>query len=133
MDIPPALLQFLGSLAAILAIGWLVSKMKLGGDERIRDEDHARTLADQQLYGFEPTEIAIDRSGYGAIMRDAEGRVLVLRRHGAHFAGRVLTSHAKCRLDRRNLTIGTEDRRFGSVTLDLGEEASHWAASLRRL
>lgn len=133
MDIPPALLQFFGSLVAILALSALVWKLKLGGDERIRDESHARILADEQLHGYEPTEIAIDRSGYGAIMRDAQNRVLVLRRHGAHFAGRVLTSHATCRLDQRQLTVGTDDKRFGTVTLDLGDKAAHWAASLRRL
>ena len=66
-------------------------------------------------------------------MRDAMGRVMVLRRHGAHFAGRLLTGHATCRLDQRQLTIGTDDKRFGTVTLDLGDRAGHWAASLRRL
>lgn len=133
MAIPSALLQFAGSLAAILAISWLAHKMKLGGDERIRGDDHARALADEQVHGYEPTEIAIDRAGYGAIMRDADGRVLVLRRHGAHFAGRLLTHHTESRLDQRQLTIGTDDARFGTVTLDLGEKAAHWAASLRRL
>ena len=133
MDIPPALLQFAGSLAAILALSWLVWKLDLGGDERIRDVEHARRLADEQLHGYEPTEIAVDRSGYGAIMRDATGRVMVLRRHGAHFAGRLLTGHSTCRLDQRQLTIGADDKRFGTVTLDLGDRAGHWAASLRRL
>lgn len=137
MNIPPALLQFLGSLAAILAIAWLVRKLELGGDARIRDAQHASELADEQMGGFTPVDIGIDRAGYGAILRDADGRVLVLRRHGAHFAGRILTDHATCRLDRNRLTIGTADRRFGTVTLDLGDDrengAAHWAASLRRL
>lgn len=137
MEIPPALLQFLGSLAAILAIAWLVLKLKLGGDVRIRGEDHARELADEQVHGYQPTEIAIDQAGYGAIMRDADGRVLVLRRHGAHFAGRVLSDRATSRLDQRKLVIGTDDARFGTVTLDLGDDpdngAAHWAESLRRL
>lgn len=133
MEIPPALLQFLGSLAAILVLAWLVHRMGLGGDLRIRDEQHARELADEQVSGYEPVAIAIDRAGYGAIMRDAADRVMVLKRHGAHFAGRILTGHAESRLNQRQLTIGTDDRRFGSVTLDLGEKAAHWAASLRRL
>ena len=137
VEIPPALLQFLGSLAAILALAWLVRKMKLGPPVRIENADHARELAEEQLDGYEPVEIAVDRAGYGAIMRDAAGRIMVLKPHGAHVAGRILTSHASCRLNRNQLTLGTADKRFGSITLDLGEDretgAAHWAASLRRL
>ena len=58
---------------------------------------------------------------------------MLLRRHGAHFAGRLLDSHVHSRLDRNFLTVATGDRRFGSVTLDLGGQAQYWAASLRRL
>ena len=137
MSIPPAALQFLGSLAAILAIAWLVRRMGLGGELRIRDEDHARELADEQVHGFAPVEIAIDRAGAGAIMRDAEGRVLVLRRHGAHFAGRILTGRAVIRHDQGQLIVAPDAARFGTVTLDLGDDsenaAAHWSASLRRL
>ncbi|MXP11002.1 hypothetical protein GRI68_12515 [Altererythrobacter halimionae] len=137
VEIPAALFQFLGSLAAIIAVAWLVRKMKLGPPVRIADEDHARELAEEQLDGYEPVKIAVDRAGYGAIMRDGDGRIMVLKPHGAHVAGRILTSHASCRLDRNQLTLGTADKRFGSVTLDLGNDrengAAHWAASLRRL
>lgn len=127
------LLQIGGSLVAILALAWIAWKLELGGDLRIRDEQHARELAEEAVCGFEPTDIAIDRAGYGALLRDREGRVLLLRRHGAHFAGRLLDGHARARLDRHFLTVGTSDRRFGEVTLDLGKHAQAWAASLRRL
>ena len=59
--------------------------------------------------------------------------MLLLRRHGAHFASRLLDSHAGIRLDRNFLTLATNDRHFGEVTLDLGAQAQVWAASLRRL
>ena len=127
------LLQFGGSLVAILALGFVAWKLGLGGDLRIRDETHARELADEAMHGFEPAEVAIDRAGYGALLRDPEGRVLLLRRHGAHFASRLLDGHAHVRLDRNFLTVATSDRRFGEVTLDLGSQAQAWAASLRRL
>jgi hypothetical protein len=58
---------------------------------------------------------------------------MLLRRHGAHFAGRLLDGHANVRLDRNFLVVGTSDRRFGEITLDLGNDAQAWAASLRRL
>lgn len=121
------------SLAAILGVAWLVAKLHLGGDVRLRDEAEVGELARAALCGFEPAEIALDRAGIGALARDPAGRVLLLRRHGAQFAARLLDSHANARLDRNFLTIGTEDVRFGTVTLDLGDKAQHWASSLRRL
>jgi len=127
------LLQFGGSLLAILALAWIALKLGLGGDRRIRDEAELRVLAEEALCGFEPVELAIDRAGLAALARDAEGRVMLLRRHGAHFASRLLDGHANVRLDRHFLIVGTSDRRFGEVTLDLGDDAPAWAASLRRL
>lgn len=127
------LIQLGASLVAILLLAWTAHKLGLGGDARIRDADHARALADEAVSGFDPVEISVDRAGYGALLRDAQGRVLLLRRHGAHFAGRMLDGHADSRLDRHFLTIGTREKTFGSVTLDLGPQAQAWAASLRRL
>ncbi len=121
------------SLAAILSIWWIARAMKLGGDTRLRDEDHARALAEEAVCGFDPVAVALDRARIGALVRARDGRVLLLRRHGSHFAARVLTSHAGIRLDQQFLTIATAERRFGKVTLDLGPQAQIWAASLRRL
>lgn len=127
------LIQFGASLVAILALAWIALKLGLGGDSRIRDEAHLRTLADEALHGFDPVDIAIDRAGLAALARDGEGRIMLLRRHGAHFASRLLDGHGNVRLDRNFLVVGTSDRRFGEVTLDLGDDAPAWAASLRRL
>lgn len=127
------LLKFGGSLVAIVALAWLAHRLGLGGDLRIADEDHARALADEAICGFDPVDIAIDRAGMGALLRDARGRVLLLRRHGTHFASRLIDSYAHARLDRNFLTLATTDARFGSVTFDLGQKAPEWAASLRRL
>ena len=69
----------------------------------------------------------------GALLRNRAGEVMLIRRHGAKFAARVLTSHAGTRLDQGFLTLSTDDPHFGSITLDLGEQAQVWAASLRRL
>jgi hypothetical protein len=127
------LLKFGGSLLAVgllILAGW---KMGLGGDPRIRSEDQARALADAALCGFSPTMIGLDRAGIAALLRDASGRVMLIRRHGAHFAARLLDSHAHARLDRNFLTIGTGESTFGKVTLDLGGEAQVWASSLRHL
>lgn len=127
------LLKLGGSLLAILLLAGVAWKLGLGGDLRIRDAEHAQELADEALCGFEAVDVAIDRAGHAALLRDRDGRIMLLRRHGAHFASRMLTGHAHVRLDRTMLVVGTGEKRFGEVTLDLGEQAQYWAASLRRL
>jgi hypothetical protein len=127
------MIQIAGSLVAILALAWLAHRLRLGGDARIRSEEEARALADEAIHGFDPVAIAIDKAGMGALCRDRQGRILLLRRHGSHFASRLLDSHAHARLDRSFLTLASSDRTFGSVTFDLGSEAPAWAASLRRV
>lgn len=126
-------LQLAGSLVAILLLAWLSRKLGLGADVRIRNEDEARRLAEAALCGFIVADLALDRAGIGALLRDVEGRIMLLRRHGAHFAARLLDSHADCRLDRNLLTIGSGESTFGRVTLDLGDKAQIWASSLRHL
>ncbi|MEY2942303.1 MAG: hypothetical protein RLY97_317 [Pseudomonadota bacterium] len=126
-------LQLAGSLLAIVFIAWLVRQMGLGGDVRLRSEDVARKLADEAIYGFGAVDVALDRAGIGALLRDEGGRVMLLRRQGVHFVARLLDSHAGVRLDRNFLEITTSDARFGMITLDLGAKAGVWAGSLRRL
>ena len=133
MAVPFLAIQLALSVALILAVTWLVRKLGLGRDVRLRSEDEARALVRAAICGFEPRELTLDRAGIGALARDSDGRVMLLRRHGAQFAARLLDSHAFARLDRNFLTIGTGERHYAPVTLDLGEQAQVWAASLRRL
>jgi hypothetical protein len=127
------LVKLAGSIAAILFLFWLANFWKLGGDVRIRSEDQARALADEIICGFDATQIAIDKAGIGALLRDANGRHLLIRRHGALWAGRLLDRHTETRLDQNFLTVGTGERTFGKITLNLGEQAQYWAAGLRHL
>lgn len=126
-------LQAIGSLIAVLLVFALVRALGMGSDVRIADEAEARALAEEARCGFDPVEIALDRARIGALLRNAAGDVMLIRRHGARFAARVLSSHAGARLDRGFLTLSTDDPHFGSITLDLGDQAQVWAASLRRL
>ena len=125
--------QLAGSVAAVLLLALAARRLGLGGDVRIRDAEQASMLAHEAVWGFAAIEIALDRAGIGALLRDAQGRVMLLRRHGVHFAARLLDHHGNVRLDRNFLTIGTGEPGFGTVTLDLGAQAQVWAASLRRL
>lgn len=130
---PFIVIQLVGSVAAILLVTLLAVKLGLGGDVRLKGEDEARELAALSVPGFTASAIVLDRAGIGALLRDSQDRVLLLRRHGAQFVARLLGSHAFARLDRNFLTIGTGEPTFGQVTLDLGDQAQVWAASLRRL
>lgn len=126
-------LQAIGSLIAVLLVFVLVRALGMGNDVRIADEAEARALAEEARCGFDPVEVALDRARIGALLRNSKGEVMLIRRHGARFAARVLSTHAGARLDRGFLTLSTDDPHFGSITLDLGERAQIWAASLRRL
>lgn len=126
-------IQLGGSLLAVLLLALLARQLGLGGDVRIRDQDHARRLACEAEWGFEAVEVGLDRAGIGALLRDDQGRVLLLRRHGAHFAARQVESHKGIRLDRNFITIPACGPNFAGLTLDLGVMAQTWAGSLRRL
>lgn len=127
------LIQLGLSLAAVLFMAAVAWWLKLGGDARIRNEQEAAALADQAICGFKPVAIALDRAGIGALLRDGAGRQMLIRRNGAHFVGRLLDRNVVARLDRNFLTIGTGERTFGSITLDLGADAQYWASGLRHL
>lgn len=128
-----ALIQLGISLAAVLLMTAIAWWLKLGGDARIRNEEQARMLADEAVCGFKPVAVALDRAGIGALLRDKEGRQMLIRRNGAHFVGRLLDRNVMARLDRNFLTIGTGERTFGTITLDLGPDAQYWASGLRHL
>lgn len=127
------LLKLAGSIAAILFIAWLARFWRLGGDVRIQNEEQARDIAEELLCGFNPVDVVIDKAGIAALMRDDQGRHLLIRRHGVQWAGRLLDRHSESRLDQNFLTVGTGEKTFGTITLNLGEKAQHWAAGLRRL
>lgn len=126
-------IKFGASLVSILFLAWFARWLNLGGDVRIRDLDHTRRLANEAIEGFEPVDIALDRAGIGALLRDAQGRQMLLRRHGVAWVARLLDDRTEARLDRDFLIIGTGEQAFGTITLHLGAAAAVWAAGLRRL
>jgi hypothetical protein len=115
--------QLAGSLASILALAGIARWLDLGGDARI-DREEAVQLAEEQ--GFAVADVAVDRAGVAALVRDAANNFMLIRRHGTHFVAQPLHSADDARLDHRFLSLG-------KVTLDLGDQAGIWAASLRRM
>lgn len=128
-----ALLQLLGSLAAVLLVSWLVRWMGLGNDPRITDDAHAIRLAEEAEIGFGGTEVGRDRAGFAAIVRNAQGRQMLVRVHGNHFAARPVDASVMGRLDKDFLTLTVPDRMFGAVTLQLGKDAGLWASRMREV
>ena len=127
------LIQFGVSLVAVLFVAWLVKRMGLGADPRIADADHAIRLAEEAEAGFNGTEVARDRAGLSAIVRNAEGRMMLVRAHGNHFAARPVDAATVGRLDKEFLTLTMPEKTFGSVTLQLGKDAGMWASRMRDL
>jgi hypothetical protein len=127
------LIQLGGSVVAVLFVVWLVGKMGLGADPRIADEAHAISLAEEAEAGFRGIEVARDRAGFAAIVRNAEGRMMLVRAHGNFFAGRPVDAATVGRLDKDFLTLAMPEKTFGSVTLQLGKDAGMWASRMRDL
>ena len=128
-----ALIQLGASLVAVLFIAWLVGKVGLGSDPRIADAAHAIRLAEEAEAGFNGVDVARDRAGFAAIVQNAEGRMMLVRAHGNHFAARPVDEQMVARLDKDFLTLAPSERTFGAVTLNLGKDAGVWAARMRSL
>ncbi|KTE37525.1 MULTISPECIES: hypothetical protein [unclassified Sphingopyxis] len=127
------IIQLGASLAAVFFVAWLVGKLGLGADPRIEDASHAIRLAEEAEAGFRGTDVARDRAGFAAIVRNAEGRMMLVRAHGNHFAARPVDRQTMARLDKDFLTLTPPERTFGAVTLQLGKEAGVWAARMREI
>ena len=121
------------SLVIVLLVAWLVGKLGLGADPRIADEAHAIRLAEEAEAGFRGVEVARDRAGFAAIVQNAEGRMMLVRAHGNHFAARPVDASVIGRLDKDFLTLTMPEKTFGAVTLQLGKDAGMWASRMRSL
>ena len=136
MELPPLVVQTAGSLVAILALAGLAWWMRLGGSPLL-DSDHAvQRAAGEVEDGFTPVAIARDATGRAALARDEAGRIMVIKRHGNRFAGRVLGSGAQARLWRDRgeaaLEVDPGEARFGKVFLALPDTQT-WADAINRL
>lgn len=127
------LLQTAGSLVAILALAGLAWAMKLGGMPRLDSEAAVRRAASEVEDGFIPVALARDAEGAAALARDAGGRIIVIKRHGNRFAGRVLGPAARARLEDSpgefNLIVDPGEPHFGKVFLTLPDPQA-WAEAI---
>lgn len=120
------------SLVAVLLLAGIARWLGLGREhERIRDAAHAIALADEAECGFDGVAADVDAAGYGAIVRNASGAMMLVRAHGNRFAARRLCPGFEARLDRGKLWLKAPEPMFGDVHLDFGPRGASIAASLR--
>jgi len=135
-DIHPQVIVIGGSLIAILALAALARWMRLGGNPKLRDEASVHHAAGEVEDGFDAQRVSIDRSGLAALASSPDGRIMVIKRHGNQFAGRILTSAATAREEVDGLVVDcgpdVDSARFGKVRLSLND-SSTWADRINRL
>lgn len=132
MTIPPLLLQTAGSLVAILALAGLAWWLRLGGPPRLDSDDAVRRAAGEVEDGFSPVAAACDARGTGALARDGAGRIMVIKRHGNRFAGRVLGPGAAAWVAGGQLEVVPGETRFGTVFLTI-HDAEAWADAINEI
>jgi len=132
MEIDGQILQFGGSLIAIFALAGLAWSLGLGGTPKLSNERQVRQAANEVFDGFEPDRIAISANGAAAILNSADGEIMVIRRHGNQFAGRILGPDANAQIRDSGLLIDSGEARYGSLTL-LIERADVWAKAINSL
>jgi hypothetical protein len=134
--IPPLLIQTAGSLVAILALAGLAWWMKLGGSPALTSDDEVRRAAGEVEDGFDPVAIARDAGGLAAVARDSQGRIMVIKRHGNRFAGRMLDASAKATLNidlgETLLVVSSGQTLFGDIYLAV-DDPKAWVASINRV
>lgn len=119
-------------MIAILVLAGLAWRLKLGGTVRLGDAAAVSLAAGEVEDGFTPVRTSIARSGEAALAQAGDGRIMVIRRHGNKFAGRVLTSAARVREEVDGLVVDCAEARFGTVRLSL-DDAAYWANAINRL
>lgn len=111
----------LGSLGAILMVALVVRQLGLG-DTRLGSAAEACRIASEQLSGFDAAEALVDSAGQAALVLSRDGRIALLKRHGAHYAARVLQRPLAAQRQDGGWRIQSGERRFGAVTLALAPE-----------
>ncbi len=132
IEIPPMLIQTGGSLLAIFALFLLARWLKLGGKPVLADHAAVQHAANEVEDGFTTQRSAIARAGDAALAVDAAGRIMVIKRHGNHFSGRVLTPTAKVREEVDAIVVDCGEARFGPVRMSL-DETGYWVDAINRL
>jgi len=78
-------IEFAGSFAAVAVLVLIVHLAGFSRPAELQNEQEARELARLTPGGFEVAQIALDLEGSGALALGSDGRLLLIRAHGAQF------------------------------------------------
>ncbi|MEP0189180.1 MAG: hypothetical protein ABJP70_04135 [Erythrobacter sp.] len=132
MDIDPQILIFVGSLTAIAMLAGLARWLGLGGKPTLKNEIDVRKATDEVESGFTPSHWSLSSKGESVLAADHAGRIMVIKRHGNQFAGRILTSASSVREEVDGLIVDSGESWFGKVRMTL-TDASVWTDRINRL
>ena len=126
------LLTLAASLIAVLGLAGLALWLGLGRDPILASEAEAQCWANEVNDGFVAQQVALDRQGKGALLRNDAGDIMVLKPHGGHFAGRILAASASVRIAQGVLIVDCGEARFGQVQLNVSD-SEVWANRINAL
>ena len=96
------------------------------------DESAVQKAANEVMDGFDVQRISIARGGKAALARDGSGQIMLIKRHGNRFAGRLLDSKSSVREQVDTLIVDSGEIRFGEVRLSI-DDPGFWADAINRL
>ncbi|MEM1132246.1 MAG: hypothetical protein AAGH53_04860 [Pseudomonadota bacterium] len=113
----------LGSLLVILAVTALVRFLRMG-EVALQGRDDAIHWADINIPFFHGSDALVAEDGQAALVSDAEGQVVLVKRHGAKFAARLIDHSVKAERigpggGGGEWRIDSGDKHFGAVSLRL--------------
>jgi len=132
MEIDPQLYVFGGSLVAIVALAGLARWLKLGGKPVLADHEAVQHAAGEVEDGFVADHVSISHDRAAALASDQAGRIMVIKRHGNQFVGRLLSGKASAREVVDGLIVECGESRFGAAQMSL-TDSSAWADRINRL
>ena len=110
------LITSLVSFAIILAVTALVRGLRLG-EVRLQSRAQACDWAAKNVPFFAPVDAIISEDGQGALVCDAAQQIVLIKRHGSKFAGRLLTRPLDIERKGPIWCVGSGDRQFGWVSM----------------
>ncbi|MEZ5709347.1 MAG: hypothetical protein R3E02_08175 [Blastomonas sp.] len=112
-----------GSIAAILFVAWIVRLMGLG-QRRLESEAEAISLSADLIPGFEGVSSLLSANGAAALVMDQEGRIALIKSHGAQFAGRLIARPVPARQQGDQWIVDSGDYFFGTVRFNLDKQGA---------
>ena len=110
-----------GSIAGVLALVLVAWLLRLGGAS-IADKAAARRAAEAHIYGFSAAEAWVSDDGRAALVRGADGSLVLLKVHGANVAARRLEPPLRATASKEGIVVASGERMFGDVPLALSPE-----------